>query len=102
MRVERLGRRPAERAQVTAEYALILGGIAVACILALLWLAHPIDRLFRDPTVLPSEQPFTPPARTGDAPEPASLADCENGGWQTFAFASETDCEDYVTSHQGP
>ncbi len=100
--MQRPGRRTSDCGQVTAEYALILGAIAVACIVALVWLAHPLDKLFRDPTLLPSEQPFTPPLLPGNSPEPTSFADCESGGWQTFAFASQADCEAYVTSHQGP
>jgi hypothetical protein len=84
---------------VTAEYAVIVGLIAVGCIVALVWLATPINRLFHEPATLPSQQPFTPPVHQSDPPEPTSLEDCLNGGWQGFGFASQADCEAYVNSH---
>jgi hypothetical protein len=84
---------------VTAEYAVIVGLIAVGCIVALLWLGKPINALFHEPTNLPNEQPFTPPVHQSDPSAPASLEDCLNGGWQSFGFASQADCEAYVNSH---
>jgi Flp pilus assembly pilin Flp len=89
--------------QATAEYALILGGIAVVCIVAVLFLRHPIDGLFRKPVALiPPSQPFTPPVAPGTLPEPTSLADCAGEGWRDYGFDTENDCETFVTEHTGP
>ena len=99
--MQRRGRRAFDSGQVTAEYAVIVGVIAVGCIVALVWFSKPINALFHEPVNLPSEQqqPFTPPADPGNPPEPTSLADCAKGDWQTFGFASQADCEAYVNSH---
>jgi hypothetical protein len=97
--VQRQGRRAPDAGQTTAELALIVGGIAVICIVAVVFLGAPIDRLFREPAAqIPQHQPFTPPVTAGLGNEPATLEDCANGGWQTYGFASQQECEDYVTS----
>ena len=100
--MQRQGRRAPDSGQTTAEYALILGGIAVVCIVALLSLGHPIDGLFRKPVALiPPSEPFTPPVVPG-LPEPTSLADCAEDGWQAYDFDTQADCEAYVNGHPGP
>ena len=89
--------------QVMAEYAVIIGGIAVVCLVALLLLGRPIDELFREPAErVPPAQPFTPPATPGPVSEPTSVDDCEDGGWQTYGFATQAECEQYVVDHAGP
>jgi len=92
-----------ESGQTTAEYALILGGVAVVCIVAVLFLGRPIDGLFRKPaSLVPPSQPLMPPLVPGPGNEPTSPADCDNGGWQTYGFASQAACEQYVADHAGP
>jgi Flp pilus assembly pilin Flp len=98
--VQRQGRRGFDRGQTTAEYALIVGGIALVCLVAALLLGHGIDGTFRKPAAsLPSHQPFTPPVGPGS--EPTSLEDCAQGGWQTYGFADQGACEDFVTGGGG-
>jgi Flp pilus assembly pilin Flp len=97
--VQRQGRRAPDAGQTTAEYALIVGGIALVCVLAAVLLGHGIDGLFRKPAAsLPSHQPFTPPVTPGPGNEPSTLEDCAQSGWQTYGFATQQECEDYVTS----
>jgi Flp pilus assembly pilin Flp len=101
--VQRQRRRASACGQTTAEYALILGGIAVVCIVAVVFLGHPIDGLFRKPVALiPPSQPFTPPVIPGTLPEPTSLADCAEDGWRSYAFDTQAECEAYVNGHAGP
>jgi Flp pilus assembly pilin Flp len=100
--VQRPGRRAPDAGQTTAEYALIVGGIALVCLIAALLLGHEIDGQFRKPAAsLPSHQPFTPPVTPGPGNEPSTLEDCAHGGWQTYGFGSRQACEDYVTSGGG-
>jgi Flp pilus assembly pilin Flp len=101
--VQRQGRRAPDAGQTTAELALIVGGIAVVCIVAVVFLGAPIDRLFREPAAqIPQHQPFTPPVTPGPGNKPTTLDDCSHGGWQTYGFASQQECEDYVTNGGGP
>jgi hypothetical protein len=78
-----------------SEYALILGGIALVCVLAVLFLGDRISDLF-DTTAKPIVPASSGP--TGPSvPYPLTLADCRDGGWQSFPqFASQGACEDWV------
>ena len=101
--MQRQGRRGPESGQATAEYALVLGGIAVVCIVALVLLGHPIDRIFRKPVALiPPAEPFTPPVAPGTLPEPTTLADCADEGFRAYGFTTQADCEAWVAAHVGP
>jgi Flp pilus assembly pilin Flp len=102
--VRRQGRSTSSSGQVTAEFALIVGAIAVGCIVGILFLSNGINSLFQDPAQhLPSGQPFTPPVSPPAGTYPTTVEQCRNGGWRDFAgFTSEADCESYVTSHAGP
>ena len=84
--------------QTLAEYAVIVAAIAVACMVAVLFLAAGIQGRF-DSTNGPSPQaPFVPPRSPGLS-YPAKLEDCEDGGWKNYAqFESEEQCKDYVES----
>ncbi len=77
-----------------SEYALILGGIALVCVLAVLFLGDRISDLF-DRTaqpIAPTSEPTSP-----SVPYPLAISDCQDGGWQSFPqFASEGACEDWV------
>lgn len=78
-----------------SEYALILGGIALVCVLAVLFLGDRISDLF-DRTAKPIVPASAVPTGPG-VPYPLTLADCRDGGWQSFPqFASQGACEDWV------
>ena len=78
-----------------SEYALILGGIALVCVVGVLFLGDRISGLF-DRTakpIVPASSARTRPS----VPYPLTLADCQDGGWQSFPqFASQGACEDWV------
>lgn len=88
--------RSGNAGQVTAELALIVGAIAVVCMLALLYLSGGINRLFdsaSDP--MAPGGPFTPP--TPAQVFPTSLDQCAEPGWRDFPqFSDQTACEVYV------
>src|SRR5262245_2293370 len=96
------GRRAAlgdECGQTMSEYALILGGIAITCMLVLLALGGGIAHVFdksRDPVQRSGSGSFTPPSTLT---WPTSLAECADPGWQNYPqFTSEADCDTYVNS----
>lgn len=78
-----------------SEYALIIGGIALVCVVAVMFLGDRVGELFdrtAKPLVPETSQPASPAT-----PYPMTLADCLNGGWQNYSqFASEGACEDFV------
>ena len=77
-----------------AEYAVVIAGIAVVCIVAALFLGSAIGSRVNDakPSA-PLEPPHTPPHLVW----PTKLKDCENGGWKNYVqFENETECTDYV------
>jgi Flp pilus assembly pilin Flp len=92
-------KRDASVGQVTSEYAVVLGAIALVCVVALFVLGTVVNGLFESPDLGPTPQrPFTPPARTTTTRLPTTIEECEHGGWRTFGvFSSEADCKDFVT-----
>jgi Flp pilus assembly pilin Flp len=82
-----------------SEYALILGGIALTCIVVLVVLGGGIAGVFdntRDNVGRSGSGSFTPPSTLT---WPTSLSDCDDPGWQDFPqFASEAGCDAYVNS----
>lgn len=89
--------------QAIAEYAVIIAAIAVACMLAVLFLAAGIRGRF-DSSDGPSQPaPFVPP-RSSPAPSyPTKLEDCTDGRWRNYAqFRSELECKQYVEEHRTP
>ena len=87
-----------EPGQAFAEMAVIVAAIAVACLLAALFLGVTIKGLFDRSGSNPATPPvFTPPATTPAPVYPSTLAECENGGWRNFPqFRNERECSDYV------
>lgn len=90
-----------EAGQTNSEYALILAGLAVFCLVVLVVLGSGVREHFRStgetthfvPVAAP-RGPFTPPV----APSyPETLEDCEDGGWREYhQFLNERECKDYV------
>ena len=94
--VRRLLRGPA--GQTTGEYALIAGGVALGCIVAVLFLGDGIGGLFGSNAKRIPAGVFTPPA-SGNVTFPASDDDGVNEGWRAYAqFTQESECHDYVAS----
>lgn len=95
------GRRPGlrdESGQTLAEYAVLVAAVAVACLLAGVFLAAGIGGLFGSSDAPPSPGPFVPPS-TPQLAYPSSIEDCERGRWRNYAqFASEAQCKEYVES----
>ena len=86
-----------ESGQTASETILIIAAIALACVIALIYLGGGISRVFDsivDPSG-PTPGPFTPPA---PAAVPRTIDDCLNGGWRDYPqFVDEPSCIDFVT-----
>ena len=85
--------------QTTGEYALVAGGVALVCLVAVLYLGGGIGDLFGSSAKrVPSSGAFVPPV-SGTVTFPASDDDCANDGWRAFAqFTDEAECHAYVAS----
>ena len=84
-----------------AEYAVVLAGIAVVCLVAAVFVGAAIQGRFRSTNTPTPAGPFEPPP-TPAMPKPNSptaIAECEGGGWRNFPqFDSEGECRRYVDS----
>ncbi len=88
----------ARAGQTTGEYALIAGGVALACLVAVLYLGDGIGDLFGSSAKRVPSGAFVPPV-SGSVTFPASDDDCTNDGWRAFAqFTDEAECHAYVAS----
>lgn len=90
--------RGSESGQTLPEYAIVVAGLAVACLFVLLLLGFGIKGRFESdtPGTPATPAPLTPPA-SPPASNPTTLADCENGGWRNYPqFRDEAECRDYV------
>ena len=94
--IVRHGRRGPESGQTLAEYAVVVAGIAVVCVVAALFLSAVIGSRVGS-TVKPAPPaPFQPPA-PAQLVWPTKLEDCKDGGWHNFVqFDNEAECNDYV------
>jgi hypothetical protein len=90
------GRHAWESGQTIGEYAVVIAGIAVVCLVAALFVGSIVANRIRD---APS-QPHTslePPRTSPQLVWPRRLEDCENGGWRNYVqFENERQCKDYV------
>ena len=91
----RLQRR--ESGQTSGEYSIVLGMIALVCIVAAVFLGIAIKNQFGAGSEPVGRAPFVPP-RSSPAPSwPAAIEQCEDGGWRDFAqFRDEAQCREYV------
>ena len=84
--------------QTLADYALILGGIAIVVVVAIVFLGGGIGELFggTGSSVQPRPATFTPP-RPSAVSFPATLHDCQEGRWRNYSqFTTESECAAYV------
>ena len=89
-----------ETGQAFGEYAILVGGIAIVCVLAVLFLSGALNGLFGS-AANPVQPPgrFQPPVRTPGLTWPTKIEECVNGGWHNYAqFVDEKDCKEYVRS----
>ena len=78
---------------------MIIAGIAVAVMVALLFLVAGIKGRFDSTNPSSPQAPFVPP-RTPTLSYPTTLEDCEDGGWRNYAqFEDEEECKKYVEEH---
>lgn len=87
--------------QTSAEYTLVLAGIAIVCVVALVFLGGAIRDQFRssgnplDPG--PSPGALTPPVPPSGLTWPKTMSDCQGTEWQNFSqFKNSGECRDYV------
>ncbi len=83
--------------QTQAEFALIVAGVAVACIVGVLFLGGAVGGLWDRSTKPVTPGTFTPPSDPPTTPTPATAADCMNEGWKSYPrFHTEQECLDFV------
>jgi Flp pilus assembly pilin Flp len=91
-----------ESGQVSGEYAIIGGVIALVCIVVLVVFSTGVRGQFQQAGEgaqhAPAQQaPMPAPIPSDTLRWPATTAECEDGGWRNFAqFESEADCREYV------
>jgi Flp pilus assembly pilin Flp len=88
-----------ESGQTLAEYAVIVAAIAVACMIAVLFLAAGIRGRFHSTDQPSAPSPFLPPVSPALS-YPTTLGDCKDDGWKNYAqFRDEAECKKYVEEH---
>ena len=91
------GRLRSASGQTQGEFALIVAGVAIACILAVLFLGGAVGDLW-DRSAKPVPGVLHPPDNPSSTVEPLTRADCEDPNWQTKfpQFATQQACFDFV------
>ena len=88
-----------ERGQAFGEYAILVAGIAIACVIAALFLSGAISGLFGSTTKPVQPGVFRPPIVNPNLKWPTSIEECEGGGWRNFPqFLDEAKCREYIES----
>ena len=73
-----------------------MAGVAIACILAVLFLGGAVGGLWDRSTKPVTPSTFDPPSPPSVV-EPMSMQDCDGTGWTSFPqFATQQDCYDFV------
>ena len=89
------GRHPSESGQTIGEYAVVIAGIAVVCLVAALFLGAVIANRVREGKPPAPMETFEPPRNSPQLVWPRRLEDCENGGWRNYVqFNRERECKD--------
>ena len=84
--------------QASGEFAILLGGIVLVCIVAVLLFAFVLRTDFRS-SGEQIQRPAQPRASLPSPPHtwPTTFAECEDGGWKNFSqFENEEQCVEYV------
>jgi Flp pilus assembly pilin Flp len=82
--------------QTQGEFALVVAGVAIACIVAVLFLGGAVSGLW-DRSTKPVPGDLYPPDTPSSTPQPMTMEDCEGAGWTNFPqFATQQDCFDFV------
>ena len=82
--------------QTQGEFALVVAGVAIACIVAVLFLGGAVGDLW-DRSTKPVPGDLYPPDTPPSAVEPLTMADCEGSGWTAFPqFETQQECFDFV------
>ena len=90
------GRHTEESGQAIGEYAVVVAGIAVVCLVAALFVGSIVANRFRDAPSEPRTS-LTPPRPSPQLAWPRKLEDCEDGGWRNYVqFENERQCKDYI------
>jgi Flp pilus assembly pilin Flp len=84
--------------QVSAEYAIVIGAIAVVCIAALVFVGFAVSERFESGGEHVRQGPLEPPKPSPSGLVwPTTVEECEDGGWRNFPqFADEEECREYV------
>jgi Flp pilus assembly pilin Flp len=91
-------RRPLadESGQTFSEFAVIVGGIAMVCLLAVLFIGGGVADLFGS-TAGPLAPGAHQPPNPSELPYPTTADECVDEGWQNFPqFEDEIACLDFV------
>jgi hypothetical protein len=89
-----------EAGQTLGEYAVVVAGIAIVCVVAAVFIAAAVTGRFGSWRG-GDEQPgsFTPPVPKSQLAWPTTIEECEDGGWKNFVqFEDEAACREYVES----
>ena len=95
--------RQAQSGQAFGEYAILVAGIAIACVFTVLLLGALISGRFHGSGERqgPGGGAFTPPVARSDLTWPTARDQCQDDRWRNYPqFVSEDDCTRYVDSLQ--
>ena len=88
-----------DQGQALGEYAVLVGAIAIGCVLAILFLSGAITGLFGSAAKPVRPGVFRPPTQAQVFIWPTTLEECVDEGWRDFPqFIDELDCRKYVKS----
>lgn len=91
------GRHTSESGQTIGEYAVVIAGITVVCLVAALFLGAVIGNRVREGKPPAPVEAFEPPTTSPQLVWPTKLEDCESDGWRNYAqFQNQRECTDYV------
>jgi len=84
---------------VGGEYAIIVGVIALVCLVVLIVLGTGVSGQFQQggEGAQQAPAPLQPAIPSETLSWPATIAECEDGGWRNFVqFDNEGECREYV------
>lgn len=88
--------RDAQSGQASSEYAIVVGAIAVVCIVAAVFVGVAVKGQFGSTAEPIQGGPFEPPFPS-TLTWPTTLEECQDDGWRNFAqFSDEGECVAYI------